>query len=82
MEEHLIKRMQAIENKLSALVGNPEVKQRDSERISAPKENNSPDEKRFSAILKEASEEMDLRMEEINMMVNGKKSQWGNQNQK
>ena len=82
MEERITKRINSVEEKVEVLMKRMEPQWVVEREGMDPEHSNSPDAKRFRDMLKNASEEMDATMREINETENtsdkkkGTKQRW------
>ena len=72
MEMRLMQRMDSLEARMIAAIGEQQRHNRQMDKVCDPEDSDSPDAKRYTAMLKEASRSMDRQLEEICNMEQGK----------
>ena len=74
METRLMQRMDALEARMIAAIGEQQRLNGQMDKVCDPEDSDSPDAKRYTTMLREASKAMDRQLEEIYMMERGNKA--------
>ena len=65
MEMRLMQRMDALEARMIAAIGEQQSQAENMNKVCDPEDSDSPDAKRYTTMLREASKAMDRQLEEI-----------------
>ena len=69
-------KMESLEKKVDEIANSRKIDECEGKAVHNLEESESPDAKRYQVILKAASEEMDLKMAEINGFMKSNEEEW------